>query len=245
MICVLGGGATLLALQATIGLLVAKTLSTATVNPFMASGSQTWNPVLAFDVFNVQASARQDSWNTSDASIHPLLSRVGAGNRCTHSRRVPTARASAPPDLPDYVSGPGCFLPQRPSLGLFGQTSHVWDSLSGHALCAPCACVQATTNMLMSHFFGLMTALWLLRIIANRPSVSRGQGAGGAGLGAGLELPWPLRTERPLAYCTAPHGSSARRQAGQMAVQLVVGTDRAGRPAVVCVDWRTAPRLSS
>lgn len=26
-----------------------------------------------------------------------------------------------------------------------------------------------------------------------------------------------------------------------MAVQLVVGTDRAGRPAVVCVDWRTAP----
>ena len=78
----LGAGASMLGLQATIGLLVAKTLTTATVNPFLASNTNTWNPVLAFDVFNV----------------------------------------------------------------------------------------QATTNALLSHFFSLMVSLWLLRIIANRPS---------------------------------------------------------------------------
>lgn len=50
----LGSAATLLGLQATIGLLVAKTLTSATVNPFMATNTTAWNPVLAFDVFNVQ-----------------------------------------------------------------------------------------------------------------------------------------------------------------------------------------------
>jgi hypothetical protein len=55
IINVLGAGASMLGLQATIGLLVAKTLTTATVNPFLASNTNTWNPVLAFDVFNVQA----------------------------------------------------------------------------------------------------------------------------------------------------------------------------------------------
>ncbi len=50
----LGLFATVLGLQSTIGMLVAKTLTTATVNPFMASSSGSWNPVLAFDVFNVQ-----------------------------------------------------------------------------------------------------------------------------------------------------------------------------------------------
>ncbi|KAL6778427.1 hypothetical protein ACKKBF_B14750 [Auxenochlorella protothecoides x Auxenochlorella symbiontica] len=55
IINVLGLFATVLGLQSTIGMLVAKTLTTATVNPFMASSSGSWNPVLAFDVFNVQA----------------------------------------------------------------------------------------------------------------------------------------------------------------------------------------------
>jgi hypothetical protein len=55
IINVLGAGASMLGLQATIGLLVAKTLTTATVNPFLSSGTNSWNPVLAFDVFNVQA----------------------------------------------------------------------------------------------------------------------------------------------------------------------------------------------
>lgn len=55
IINILGAGASMLGLQATIGLLVAKTLTTATVNPFLASNTNTWNPVLAFDVFNVQA----------------------------------------------------------------------------------------------------------------------------------------------------------------------------------------------
>jgi hypothetical protein len=55
IINVLGAAAAMLALQATIGLLVAKTLTTASVNPFLSSSSSSWNPVLAFDVFNVQA----------------------------------------------------------------------------------------------------------------------------------------------------------------------------------------------
>ena len=96
IINVLGAGATMLGLSATIGVLLAKTLSSATVNPFLASSSTSWNPVLAFDVFNV----------------------------------------------------------------------------------------QATTNALLSHFFSLVTSLWLLRIIANRPSATNmavltGGGGGG------------------------------------------------------------------
>jgi len=40
--------------QATVGLLVAKTLTNATANPFLSSGSGAYNPVLALDVFLVQ-----------------------------------------------------------------------------------------------------------------------------------------------------------------------------------------------
>lgn len=57
IINVLGAGAAMIGLQATIGLLVAKTLTSATVNPFLASTTSSWNPVLAFDVFNVQVGA--------------------------------------------------------------------------------------------------------------------------------------------------------------------------------------------
>eukprot|EP00891_Asterochloris_glomerata_P009103 jgi/Astpho2/9103/Aster-02756 len=49
-----GLGATLLGLQATVGLLVAKTLTNATANPFLAGGAGSYNPVLALDVFLVQ-----------------------------------------------------------------------------------------------------------------------------------------------------------------------------------------------
>lgn len=40
--------------QATVGLLVAKTLTNATANPFLAGGAGSYNPVLALDVFLVQ-----------------------------------------------------------------------------------------------------------------------------------------------------------------------------------------------
>lgn len=92
VINVLGAGATMLGLSATIGVLLAKTLTSATVNPFLATSSTNWNPVLAFDVFNV----------------------------------------------------------------------------------------QATTNALLSHFFSLVCSLWLLRIIANRPSAGHMLTSGGA-----------------------------------------------------------------
>lgn len=92
VINVLGAGATMLGLSATIGVLLAKTLTSATVNPFLATSSNNWNPVLAFDVFNV----------------------------------------------------------------------------------------QATTNALLSHFFSLVCSLWLLRIIANRPSAGQMMTTGGS-----------------------------------------------------------------
>lgn len=50
-----GLGVTLLALEATVGFLVAKTLTNATANPFLAGAAQGYNPVLALDVFLVQA----------------------------------------------------------------------------------------------------------------------------------------------------------------------------------------------
>ena len=48
-----GIASTLLGLQATVGLLVAKTLTNATANPFLSGGSGSYNPVLALDVFLV------------------------------------------------------------------------------------------------------------------------------------------------------------------------------------------------
>jgi hypothetical protein len=48
-------GSTLLGISTLVGVLVAKTLSNASVNPFMASAAGTYNPVLALDVFLVQA----------------------------------------------------------------------------------------------------------------------------------------------------------------------------------------------
>ena len=43
-----------MAVQATVGLLVAKTLTNATANPFLSGGAGAYNPVVALDVFLVQ-----------------------------------------------------------------------------------------------------------------------------------------------------------------------------------------------
>eukprot|EP00803_Ostreobium_quekettii_P005807 evm.model.scf_1626.4 EVM.evm.TU.scf_1626.4 scf_1626:25860-28779(-) len=53
---ILGLGATVIGLQAAVGVLLAKTLTNTTANPFLAGGTGAWNPVLAFDVFLLQAS---------------------------------------------------------------------------------------------------------------------------------------------------------------------------------------------
>ncbi|KAI4298503.1 hypothetical protein L6164_032054 [Bauhinia variegata] len=53
---ILGMGATILGMQATIGLLVAKAL-TSSANPYYQGTAPGYNPVLALDVFLVQASA--------------------------------------------------------------------------------------------------------------------------------------------------------------------------------------------
>jgi len=55
MVNLLGLGSTLLGIQALVGVLVAKTLSNASANPFIASAAGVYNPVLALDVFLVQA----------------------------------------------------------------------------------------------------------------------------------------------------------------------------------------------
>lgn len=53
LINVLGMLASILGLQLTIGTLVAKTLTSASVSPF-AIGGAGWNPIFALDVFHVQ-----------------------------------------------------------------------------------------------------------------------------------------------------------------------------------------------
>ena len=55
LINLLGLGSTLAGVQTLVGVLVAKTLTNASVNPFMASAAgPSYNPVLALDVFLVQ-----------------------------------------------------------------------------------------------------------------------------------------------------------------------------------------------
>ena len=57
----IGMGSTLLGLQATVGLLVAKTLTNATANPYLSGGVNSYNPVLALDVFLVQVTSLSQS----------------------------------------------------------------------------------------------------------------------------------------------------------------------------------------
>lgn len=120
IINVLGAGATMLGLSATIGVLLAKTLTSATVNPFLATSSNNWNPVLAFDVFNVQVGAA-----LVDAAVHVWLA-WALRSSCTSAaallarlrlqptthQRPPTPR---PPTLPGHhqrAAGP-LLLPGR------------------------------------------------------------------------------------------------------------------------------------
>jgi hypothetical protein len=55
VINIVGMASTLLGISTLVGLLVAKTLSNASVSPFAAVGAGGYNPVLALDVFLVQA----------------------------------------------------------------------------------------------------------------------------------------------------------------------------------------------
>jgi hypothetical protein len=55
LINIIGMASTLIGISTLVGLLVAKTLTNATINPFMASAASGYNPVLALDVFLVQA----------------------------------------------------------------------------------------------------------------------------------------------------------------------------------------------
>ena len=70
-------------MQATVGLLVAKTLTNATANPFLAGGAGSYNPVLALDVFLVQVSSGQVFACSILGHIHPSAHGWG------HQHRVP------------------------------------------------------------------------------------------------------------------------------------------------------------
>jgi hypothetical protein len=61
LINIVGMGSTLIGISTLVGLLVAKTLSNASVNPFMASAAAGYNPVLALDVFLVQVRVVQSA----------------------------------------------------------------------------------------------------------------------------------------------------------------------------------------
>lgn len=64
-----GLACTVLALQASVGLLLAKTLTNASANPFVVGSQGTWNPVLAFDVFLLQSSVNTVLSHTIGAMI--------------------------------------------------------------------------------------------------------------------------------------------------------------------------------
>lgn len=55
LINIVGMGSTLIGISTLVGLLVAKTLGNASINPFIAGTAAGYNPVLALDVFLVQA----------------------------------------------------------------------------------------------------------------------------------------------------------------------------------------------
>lgn len=81
---VVGLGATIVGLQATVGLLVAKTLTNATANPFLSGGSGSYNPVLALDVFLIQASTNTLLAHFASLVFSLILSRIvsrGAGQQ--------------------------------------------------------------------------------------------------------------------------------------------------------------------
>lgn len=76
-----------LRLQATVGLLVAKTLTNATANPFLSSGSGAYNPVLALDVFLVQVGScrgmcKRDIARTSASLCCLQVQRVSGRHAC-------------------------------------------------------------------------------------------------------------------------------------------------------------------
>lgn len=67
-----------------------------------------------------------------------------------------------------------------PAVGRLRATSSVIGCPHVFSLLLSSRPLQATTNALLSHFFSLVCSLWLLRIIANRPSAGHMLTSGGA-----------------------------------------------------------------
>jgi len=75
-----------------VGLLVAKTLSNATANPFLAGGTGSYNPVVALDVFLVQARVSRGSGSKQDAPCVPYTQMSGRGRAGRRTRLASEAR---------------------------------------------------------------------------------------------------------------------------------------------------------
>eukprot|EP00210_Caulerpa_lentillifera_P006372 g6087.t1 len=66
---IVGLGCTVIAMQYSVGLLLAKTLTNASANPFVVGSQGVWNPVLAFDVFLLQATTNTTLSHTIGSMI--------------------------------------------------------------------------------------------------------------------------------------------------------------------------------
>ena len=122
-----GIGATLLGLQATVGLLVAKTLTNATANPFLSGEQGSYNPVLALDVFLVQVTGWQHT--CTQPALH-LWHRCCCVPDCMHWNGLAKHRGDA---------GATCRLPPTPS----------WRTL--HLCCSPCGSYVWWVHQAPSH----------------------------------------------------------------------------------------------
>ena len=139
---VLGLGSTLLGLQATVGLLVAKTLTNATANPFLAGGAGSYNPVLALDVFLVQvcsllllAHAQLAHAQEHCLSHHHYNVRIDLQARLLAALNIGCIHAFESALTADALGESwGCSMPQGHGIGCY-------HDLHGHEN-TPCCCTN-------------------------------------------------------------------------------------------------------
>ena len=129
-----------------MGLLVAKTLTNATANPFLAGGAGAYNPVLALDVFLVQVC----TLHCDPSALYSLL--AVAKHHCAAKavERCPKTR------IIEHLMHPYRYQCYQTSACEF---------------CMNAFAVQASTNTLLSHFVSLLSSLWILLQISQKPPV--------------------------------------------------------------------------
>jgi len=108
----LGLGSTIVGLQATTGLLFAKTLSTAANNPYVINGARNFNGVLALDIFLVQAAANTILSHFLSASISLSLLRCLSRDQQQQQQQSPSGQSPSQQtvqDFQDAAAAPSSF----------------------------------------------------------------------------------------------------------------------------------------